>query len=155
MIIAGAACALLIILTARRLHTSGGGDGLPAAIAAGGPTGLVLLARPAARTGRSVVVVTALWRSGLAGFMLASITVLVCCGVVTSTGNTAFATRIQPHVPDGIRGRVLSGSGLIWQSMRLASLLLGGLPTGTAGIRAARHLGGALLAAVRAGPILP
>ena len=151
---AGAACALLVVLTARRLHTSGGGDGLPAAIAAGGPTGLVLLARPAARTSRSVVVVTALWRSGLAGFMLASITALVCYGV-TSTGNAAFAALIQPHVPDGIRGRVLSGSGLLWPSMRVASLLLGGLPPGTAGIRAARHLGGALLAAVRAGPILP
>ena len=69
-------------------------------------------------------------------------------GLHTSGGGYALlATIIHSYVPDGMRGRVFSGSGLIWQSMRLASLLLGGLLAGTAGIRAACHLGGALLAA--------
>ena len=72
----------------------------------------------------------------------------MCYRAGTSPGDAAFATIIQSHVPDGIRGRVVSGSGLIWQSMRLASLLLGGgLLAGTAGIRAVCYLGGALLAA--------
>ena len=54
----------------------------------------------------------------------------------TSGGGYALlATIIHSYVSDGMRGRVFSGSGLIWQSMRLASLLLGGLPAGTAGIR--------------------
>jgi hypothetical protein len=40
-----------------------------------------------------------------------------------------------------------SAFDLIWQSMRLASLLLGGLFADTAGIRAVYYLGGILLAA--------
>jgi hypothetical protein len=46
-----------------------------------------------------------------------------------------------------VRGRALSGFALIWQSTRLASLLLGGLLADTAGIRAVYYLGRALLAA--------
>lgn len=105
-----------------------------------------------------IVVFPAFGRRGLAGLVLAISTALaapVCYGAGTSTGNAASATVIQPHFPDGSRGRVFSGFGLIWRSMRLASVLLGGLLGGTAGIRAMYHLGGALLAAaVRAGLIL-
>jgi hypothetical protein len=56
---------------------------------------------------------------------------LVRYGAGTSTGN-ALATIIQPHIPDGTRGRVFSRFDLIWQSMRLARLLPGGLLAGTA-----------------------
>ena len=70
-------------------------------------------------------------------------------------GYGLLATIIHSYVSDGMRGRVFSGSSLIWQSMRLASLLLGGLLAGTAGIRAACYLGGTLqAAAARAGLIL-
>jgi hypothetical protein len=138
----GVIIALLVVLAARRLHTSGGGYGLLAAIAAGALTGPILLTRLPTRTCRPIVVFTAFGRGSTVHLVLASITALpaalaalVCYRVGTSTGNVASATIIQSHVPDGMRGRVFSGSGLIWQPMRLASLLLGGLPAGTAGIR--------------------
>ena len=50
-------------------------------------------------------------------------------------------------MPDRLRGRVLSAFDLIWQSMRLTSLLLGGLLADFAGNRAVYYVGGALLAA--------
>ena len=91
---------------------------------------------------------------GLVDLVLATVTALpaalaalVCYGIGTSTGNVAFATVIQTHVPDRQRGRVFSGFDLIWQSMRLVSLLGGGVLADTAGIRAVYYLGGALLAA--------
>ena len=68
-------------------------------------------------------------------------------GIGTSTGNVAFSTVLQSHVPDRLRGRVFSAFDLIWQSMRLVSLLLGGLLADVAGIRAVYYLGGALLVA--------
>ena len=154
VIIAGAASGLLAARAARRLHTCGG-CGRLAAIAAGALTGPILLTRLPTRTCRRIVVVlTAFARRGRAGLVPAGITALpaalaalVCCGIGTFTGDAAFATIIPSHVPDGTRGRVVSGSGLIWPPMRLASLLLGGLLAGTAGIRAACYLGGTLQAA--------
>ena len=105
---AGATSVLLVVLAARRLHTSGGGYGLllPAVLAA-----------------------------------------LMCYGIGTSSGNVAFSTVIQSHVPSHLRGRVFSGFDLIWQSMRLASLLVGGVLADTAGICAVYYAGAALLAA--------
>jgi len=91
---------------------------------------------------------------GLVDLVLAAVTArpaalaaLVSYGIGTSAGNVAFFTVIQSHVPDSARGRVFSAFGLIWQSMRLASLFLGGLLADTAGIRAVYYAGGALLAA--------
>ena len=154
VIIPGATSAVLVVLAARRLHTFGGGYGLLAAIAAGALTGRILLTRLPTRTCRPVVVFTAFRRHGLVNLVLASITVLpaalaalVCYRVGTSTGSVASATIIQSHVPDGMRGRVFSGSSLIWQPMRLVSLLLGGLLAGTGGIRAVYYLGGTFQAA--------
>src|SRR5215472_665301 len=152
---AGATSALLVVLAARRLHTAGGGYGLLlAAIAVGAFTGPLLLARLPARTQGPMIVFTAFGLRGLVDLVLATVTALpaalaalACYGIGTSTGNIAFATIIQSHVPDRLRGRVFSAFDLIWQSMRLASLLLGGLLTDTAGIRAVYYLGGILLAA--------
>jgi hypothetical protein len=79
----------------------------------------------------------------------------VCHDIGPLTGNVAFATVIQSYVLDHLRGRVFSALDLIWQFMRLASLLLGGLLADTAGMSAVYYLGGLLLAAVAlAGPIL-
>jgi MFS family permease len=152
---AGATSALLVVLAARRLHASGGGYGLLlGAIAAGAFTGPILLARLPARRRGPVIVFAAFGLRGLVDLVLASVTALpaalgalVCYGIGTSTGNVAFSTVIQSHVPDSLRGRVFSAFDLIWQSMRLASLLLGGLLADTAGIRAVYYLGGILLAA--------
>jgi len=152
---AGATSALLVVLAARRLHTSGGGYGLLlAGIAVGAFTGPLLLARLAARIRRPTAVFTAYGLRGVVDVALATITALpaalaalVCYGIGTSTGNIAFATVIQSHVPDRLRGRVFSAFDLSWQSMRLASLLLGALVADSAGIRAVYYLGGVLLAA--------
>src|SRR6516225_5020490 len=152
---AGATSALLVVLAMRRLHSSGGGYGLLlAAIAVGAFTGPLLLARLPALGRRPVTVFAAFGLRGLVDLVLATVTALpaalaalVGYGIGTSTGNVAFATIIQSHVPDRMRGRVFSAFDLIWQSMRLASLLLGGLLADTAGIRAVYYLGGALLVA--------
>ncbi len=152
---AGATSALLVILASRRLHTSGGGYGLLlGAIAAGAFTGPVLLVRLPALPRRPTAVFAAFGLRGLVDLVLASVTALpaalgalVCYGIGTSTGNVTFAAVIQSHVPDRLRGRVFSAFDLVWQSMRLASLLLGGLLADAAGIRAVYYAGGALLAA--------
>jgi Transmembrane secretion effector len=152
---AGATSALLVVLAARRLHTSGGGYGLLlGAIAAGAFTGSLLLARLPVLARRPAAVFSAFGLRGLVDLVLASVAVLpaalgvlVCYGIGASTGNVTFATVIQSHVPDRLRGRVFSAFDLIWQSMRLASLLLGGLLADLAGIRAVYSVGGALLAA--------
>src|SRR5215469_2693645 len=153
---AGATSALLVVLAARRLHVSGGGYGLLlAAIAVGAFTGPLLLARlPAAARRAPAIVFAAFGLRGLVDLVLASVTelaaalaALVGYGIGTSTGNVAFSTVIQSHVPNRLRGRVFSAFDLIWQSMRLASLLLGGLLADAAGIRAVYYTGGALLAA--------
>lgn len=160
---AGATSALLVVLAARRLHASGGGYGLLlAAIAVGAFTGPVLLARLPARTHGPMIVFTAFGLRGLADLVLATVTALpaalgalVGYGIGTSTGNIAFVSILQSHVPDRLRGRVFSAFDLIWQSMRLVSLLAGGLLADIAGIRAVYYFGGALLAAAAlAGPTL-
>jgi MFS family permease len=61
-------------------------------------------------------------------------------GLGTSAGNVTFSSTIQTHVPAQIRGRVFSAFDLIWQAMRLASLVLGGLLADTFGIRAVFYL---------------
>ena len=121
VITAGAAGGLLVALAARRLHTSGG-YGLLAATAVGALTSPGLLTWLPTRTCRPIVVFNAFGRRGLAGLVPAGITALpaalaapVCYRAGTSTGNVAFATIILSHVPDGTRGRVFSGSGLIWR----------------------------------------
>jgi MFS family permease len=153
---AGATSALLVVLASRRLHTSGGGYGLLlGAIAVGAFTGPLLLARlPAAPRRAPAIVFAAFGLRGLVDLVLASVTelaaalaALVGYGIGTSTGNVAFSTVIQSHVPDRLRGRVFSAFDLIWQAMRLASLLAGGLLADAAGIRAVYYTGGALMAA--------
>jgi len=54
---------------------------------------------------------------------------------------------IQSQVPEQLRGRVFSAFDLIWQAMRLASLLLGGVLADAFGIRAVFYTGGVLLLA--------
>ena len=155
---AGATSALLVVLAARRLHASGAGYGLLlGAIAIGAFTGPILLTRLSGQARRATTVFAAFGLRGLVDLVLASVTALpaalaalVCYGIGTSSGNVAFATVIQSHVPDRMRGRVFSAFDLTWQSMRLASLLLGGLLADAAGIRAVYYAGGALLVSAAA-----
>jgi MFS family permease len=68
-------------------------------------------------------------------------------GLGTSTGNVSFSSVIQAHVPASLRGRIFSAFDMIWHTMRLASLLLGGVLADAIGIRAVYYAGAALLAA--------
>jgi len=150
---AGATSALLVLLAGRRLHTTGTGYGLLlAAIGVGAFTGPLLATRLSAHARRSQLVFGAFGLRGLVDLALATVTALPAAlgalafyGLATSTGNVTFSSLIQTHVPDGLRGRVFSAFDLIWQSMRLASLLLGGALADTAGIRAVYYTGAALL----------
>ena len=152
---AGATSALLVVLAYQHLDVSGGGYGLMlAAIGTGAFCGPLLLSRLAAQARRPRAVFGAFGLRGLVDVVLATVTALpaalgalVLYGVGTSVGNVSFSSLIQSHVPAGLRGRVFSAFDLIWQTMRLASLLLGGLIADTYGIRIVFYAGGALLLA--------
>ncbi len=159
---AGATSALLVVLAGRRLHLSGAGYGLMlAAIGVGAFTGPLLLTRLSAHLRRPGVVFGAFGLRGLVDLVLASATAvpaalgaLACYGLGTSTGNVTFSSVIQSHTPAQLRGRVFSAFDIIWQSMRLASLLLGGVLADTLGITAVYYTGGALLLAAAAAGLL-
>lgn len=150
---AGATSALLVLLATRRLHASGSGYGLLlAAIGIGAFAGPFLLSRVSVQARRPRVVFAAFGLRGLVDVVLASVTALpaalgalVLYGMGTSTGNVTFSSLIQSHVAEGLRGRVFSAFDLIWQAMRLASLLLGGVVADAFGVRSVYYLGGALL----------
>ncbi len=152
---AGATSALLVVLAGRRLHVTGTGYGLLlAAIGVGAFSGPLLATRLSAHARRPQLVFGAFGLRGLVDLALATVTALPAAlgalafyGLGTSTGNVTFSSVIQSHVPAGLRGRVFSAFDLIWQSMRLASLLLGGVLADTLGIRAVYYTGGALLLA--------
>jgi MFS family permease len=152
---AGATSALLVLLASRRLHTSGAGYGLMlTAIGVGAFLGPLLLNRAASHARGPRVLFGAFGLRGLVDLVLGSVTALpaalaalVFYGLGTSTGNVTFSSIIQSHVPERLRGRTFSAFDLIWQAMRLASLLLGGLLADAFGIRAVFYGGGALLLA--------
>ena len=80
----------------------------------------------------------------------ATLAALVCYGLSTSNGNVKFASVIQSHVHADLRGRVFAAFDLIWHSMRLVSLLVGGLLADSLGIQAGYYAGGVLLFAAAA-----
>lgn len=150
---AGATSALLVVLATRRLHVSGAGFGLMlAAIGAGAFLGPLGLSHIPARVSRSRLVFTAFGLRGLVDLSLALVTglpaalaALTAYGVGTSAGSVTFTSLLQHHVPDEHRGRIFSAFDLLWQGMRLVSLLLGGVLADTVGIRAVYATGGLLL----------
>jgi MFS family permease len=150
---AGATSALLVVLATRHLKVDGTGYGaMIAAIGVGAFVGPFVLTRAANRLSGPSVVFGAFGLRGLVDLLLATFTslptalaTLVLYGLGTSTGNVSFNSVLQSHVPAEIRGRTFSAFDVIWQSMRLLSLLAGGLIADTLGIRVVFYLGGALL----------
>ena len=151
---AGATSALLVVLVQDRL---GGGSNyglLVAAIGAGAAIGPLLIVRrmPDPRRLRFVfgpyavrgVVDIVL---GLATSLPLAAGALVFYGLATSTGNVTFASLIQSHVPEDLRGRAFAGFDMLWQTGRLLSLLGGGLLADSLGVRTVYLLGGLLLLA--------
>lgn len=159
---AGATSALLVVLAVERLGVDGGGYGLMlAAIGAGALVGPLALPRRSGQVRRPRVVFAAFGLRGLVDLVLATATALpaalaalFCYGLGTSTGNVTFATLLQSSVPAELRGRVFAAYDVIWQSMRLTSLLAGGVLAEVAGIRAVFYLGGALLLAAALAGVL-
>jgi MFS family permease len=152
---AGATSALLVVLAARRLHVTGTGYGLLlSAIGIGAFCGPLSLTRLGNRAHRPGVLFGAFGLRGVVDLVLATVTTLpaaagalVAYGLGTSTGNVTFPTLVQTHVAAELRGRVFAGFDLIWQAMRLSSLLLGGVLADALGIRAVFYAGGLLLLA--------
>jgi len=152
---AGATSALLVVLAAEQLGVDGGGYGLMlAAIGTGAVIGPLALTRFSGQVRRPRVVFAAFGLRGVVDVVLASVTALPAAlgalalyGLGTSTGNVTFSSVIQSHVPPQLRGRVFSAFDLIWQAMRLVSLLVGGVLADTLGIRAVFYTGGVLLLA--------
>ncbi|MGN6689102.1 MAG: MFS transporter [Actinomycetales bacterium] len=152
---AGATSALLVVLAARRLQVTRAGYGLLlSAIGVGAFCGPLLLTRLGSRARRPGVLFGAFGLRGVVDLVLATVTAfpaaagaLVAYGLGTSAGNVTFPTLLQTHVAAELRGRVFAGFDLIWQAMRLASLLLGGALADALGIRAVFYAGGALLLA--------
>jgi MFS family permease len=155
---AGATSALLVILAAEHLGVTGGGYGaMLAAIAVGAFVGPFLLTRLSGQARRPRVVFIAFGLRGAVDVVVATLTALpatlaalVFYGLGTSTGNVTFASVIQSHVPADLRGRVFAAFDLIWHSMRLVSLLVGGLLADSLGIQAVYYAGGVLLFAAAA-----
>ena len=152
---AGATSALLVLLAADHLGVGGGGYGaMIAAIGVGAFLGPLLLPRLVARVGQPVLIFSAYGLRGVVDVVLASVTALPIAlatlavyGLGTSSGSVAFSSLIQSRVGSHLRGRIFSAFDVIWQSMRLVSLILGGVLAELFGIRAVFYVGGALLLA--------
>lgn len=150
---AGATSGLLVVLAANRFGTSGAGYGLMlAAIGIGAFLGPLSLRRLSGQVHQPAIIFGAFGLRGLVDVVLATITSLpaavaplLAYGLATSTGNVTFSSLVQSHVPAQIRGRIFSAFDLIWQSMRLVSLLAGGLLADSYGISAVYYTGGGLL----------
>jgi MFS family permease len=152
---AGATSALLVVLARRRLHTAGTGYGLMlGAIALGAFVGPLVLTRFGRRARAPALLFGAFGLRGVIDLVLATVTALPGAlgalagyGIGTSIGNVTFSSLIQSQVPSALRGRVFAAFDLIWQAMRLASLLGGGLLADAFGIRVVYYAGGLLLLA--------
>ena len=125
--------------------------------AVGAFVGPFLLTRLSGQARRPRVVFIAFGLRGAVDVVVATLTALpatlaalVFYGLGTSTGNVTFASVIQSHVPADLRGRVCAAFDLIWHSMRLVSLLVGGLLADSLGIQAVYYAGGVLLFAAAA-----
>lgn len=152
---AGATSALLVVLASEHLAVDGGGYGLMlAAIAVGAFCGPLVLTRLSTRARSPRVLFAAFGLRGVVDVVLATVTglpaalvALVAYGLGTSTGNVTFSSLIQSHVASALRGRVFSAFDVVWQSMRLVSLLAGGALADAAGVRMVFYAGGVLLVA--------
>lgn len=66
-------------------------------------------------------------------------------GLNTSSGMVTYQTWVQRRVPDAVRGRVFTWLDVVWNTMRIVSLGLGGWLAERAGVQIVYYVGGALL----------
>lgn len=160
---AGATSALLVVLAQDQLDVGGRGYGaMIAAIGIGAFVGPLLLTRLAHRVPAPLVIYGGFGVRGVVDLVLAAVIALpaalgalVVYGLGTSTGSVSFSSFIQSRVASQLRGRVFSAFDVIWQSMRLLSLLGGGLMADTLGIVAVFYMGGLLLLVAALAGVMP
>ncbi|WP_078592129.1 MFS transporter [Streptomyces megasporus] len=152
---AGATSALLVVLAADHLGLGPDGYGwLLAAIGVGAAAGPLLVLRRVEDPRRPLLVFGPFALRGGVDLTLAATTspvvagaALTAYGVGTSTGAVTFTSLLQATAPETHRGRVLTAFDMLWQTGRLASLVLGGLVADAVGVRWVYLVGGILLLA--------
>lgn len=155
---AGATSALLVVLATDRLHLGPAGYGwLLAAIGIGAAAGPLLVLRRVQDPRRPLLVFGPFALRGGVDLTLAATTnpvvaggALATYGVGTSTGAVTFTSLLQATAPESHRGRILAAFDMLWQSGRLASLLVGGLLADAFGVHWVFLGGGILLLAAAA-----
>ncbi|MFN2569454.1 MAG: MFS transporter [Candidatus Dormibacteria bacterium] len=147
----GATSALLVVLAQNAYGLTGAGYGLWLAVIGGGALLGPLLAVRSSLSAATVVagaytvrgagdLVLGALSNGFAGGAL-----LFMYGLGTSSGTVAYQTLVQAAVPEALRGRVFALLDVVWQSARLASIVLGGLMAEKVGVRWVFGAGGSLL----------
>ncbi len=71
--------------------------------------------------------------------------ILFVYGPNTSTGMVVFSSTVQGAVPDAVRSRVFTLLDVLWSTMRLLSLAIGGVVVDALGIQPLFWMGGLLL----------
>jgi MFS family permease len=150
----GATSALLIVLAEKHLHLPPAGFAwLIAAIGVGALIGPLIpnVLATDYRKARWLFVPYVI--RGIGDVFLAIVTplplamlILFVYGLNTSTGMVVFSSTVQDVVPDAVRGRVFTLLDVSWNTMRLLSLVVGGLVVDTLGIQPLFWGGGTLLA---------
>jgi MFS family permease len=150
----GATSALLVVLAQTHYRLPPGGFGsFILAIGVGallGPFLLGLLAREYQRPrwlfGPYVI-------RGVGDVLLAVATappiawaLLFIYGLNTSSGMVVYQTWLQRHVPDAMRGRVFTWLDVVWNSMKVVSLGIGGWLAERTSVEVVYYVGGTLLA---------
>lgn len=155
---AGATSALLVVLARDHLQLAPSSYGLLlGAIGIGAALGPLVLLRLISNPRRLAFVFGPFALRGLVDIVLAAVNslpvalaALLTYGLGTSTGAVTFNSLLQSHTPPDVRGRIFASFDLLWQSGRLASIVIGGLLADTFGITSVYYLGGALLIAAAA-----
>lgn len=150
---AGATSALLVVLAERHLGVGAGRFGLLiAAIGIGAGLGPLLLSRFLRDVRRPGWLFGPYLLRGGVDLVLAAtrhyplaLGALAVYGLGTSTGNVTYSSVLQTTVPDRLRGRVFATFDIVWQTMRMVSIVAGGLLADRFGITAVYSIGGALL----------
>lgn len=75
-----------------------------------------------------------------------ALVILFVYGLNTSAGMVVFSSTVQGAVPDGVQGRVFTLLDVVWNAMRLLSLVAGAIVVDTIGIQPLFWVGGILLA---------
>lgn len=150
---AGATSALLVVLAEQKLNAGPEGFGLLlGAIGVGAALGPLLLTRLTSDPRRPAFVFGPYLLRGTVDLVLAvtrslpiAMGALALYGLGTSTGMVTYNALLQAEVAPNSRGRVFAGFDMIWQTGRLASLVLGGIAADLFGIQAVYGFGGLLL----------